>query len=137
MKRLVYAASAIVLLGLLAGCGGDRAQALPELDTTYDVVRDSQMVQIGSDIQGNPEYILEDYHEISGIVHNPTQRVAYAVSVVVTVQSPDGEGLHEETIELGDIGPDEELPFGYRWYSEDDANLDARASASEPPAEGD
>ena len=136
MSRATLGTGAIVLVAILAGCGGGGGSALPELETAYDVVRDARMVQIGEDVQRNPEYILEDYHEIVGVVQNPTEVTAYAVSVIVTVRSLAGEIVHEEPIDLGEIAPGEERSFEYRWYSEKDAEIDVRAVASEPPTVG-
>ncbi|MFC2078320.1 hypothetical protein ACFLTM_05895 [Candidatus Bipolaricaulota bacterium] len=135
MKRSVLAVCAIVLVGILVGCGGEGGNNEPSiaLNTVFEVTQNARMVQIGEDMSGNAEYQMKDYHEIAGVVENPSDAKAYAVQVVITVSSPDGDTLHEETIELGNVEAGAEKPFKYRWYTEDEVTLDARAVAGEPP----
>jgi len=137
MKRSMLAVCAIVLVGILVGCGGENDEPPIALNTVFEVTQNARMVQIGEDMSGNAEYQMKDYHEIAGVVENPSDAEAYAVQVVVTVSSAAGDTLHEETIDVGNVAAGGERAFKYRWYTADEVTLDAHAVAGEPPAGGD
>jgi len=137
MKRSVLAVCAIVLVGILVGCGGENGEPPIALNTVFEVTQNARMVQVGEDMSGNAEYQMKDYREIAGVVENPSDAEAYAVQVVITVSSAAGDTLHEETIDVGNVSAGGERTFKYRWYTTDEVTLDAEAVASEPPAADD
>jgi len=133
MRRLVLGMCAVALAGILAGCGGgsETAEAVPELTVSYEVTQDTRMTQIGVDVQGNAEYILEDYHELTGVVTNPSDVAAQLVQVAIAVRSTSDAILHEETIDVGEVPAGEERPFEYRWFSAEEAEFEVRAILGE------
>ena len=139
MRRLALGVCAVALAGILAGCGGgsETAKAVPELTVSYEVTQDTRMTQIGVDVQGNAEYVLEDYYELAGVVTNPSDIAARLVQAAITVRSPSGEILHEETIGVGEVAAGGERSFEYRWYSAEEALFDVRTLLGEEPADGD
>ena len=135
MKRLAVSVCAVLLAPIHVGCSG--GSALPNLETAYEVSEGSWMVQIGTDIRGHEEYVLEAYYEIAGVVRNPSKKVAYATQVIVAVRSPTGDLVHEEVLDIGEVEAGGERSFAYQWPSDEDVELDAHAVSSEPPADND
>lgn len=116
MKLLKCVCTAMILLALFLGCSNhDSDEEFPDVGEPI-LLTDSEMDYKNRYIHiGFGQYIVEEYHEISGTTRNVGISKAHNAFVMITIQDSSGMILHEKRVDLGDISPAAEESFTYEW----------------------